>query len=153
MTRNQRIGLIVAAHAVAVIAFVVASPGGDDDGDNKAAQTTPTTTKTGTTETQAEAPAAPKPVVARIEIRGGEVVGGPAEVTAKNGEMVEIVVSADAPNELHLHGYDIEKTAKPGQPARFKFKANAEGEFELESHTAEHAGLEPLVATLIVEPR
>jgi hypothetical protein len=146
MTRNQRIGLVVAALVVAVIAFVIASPGGDDDGD-KAAQTTPST------DTQAEAPAPPKPEVTRIEIRGGEVAGGPPDVTAKNGDTVEIVVSADAPNDLHLHGYDIEKTAKPGQPARFKFKANAEGEFELESHTAEHAGLEPLVATLIVEPR
>ena len=154
MTRNQRIGLVVAALVVAVIAFVIASPGGDDDGD-KAAQTTPTTTETGTgtTETQAEAPAPPKPEVTRIEIRGGEVAGGPPDVRAKNGDTVEIVVSSDAPNDLHLHGYDIEKTAKPGQPARFKFKANAEGEFELESHTAEHAGLEPIVATLIVEPR
>ena len=137
MTRNQRIGLIVAAGVVAVVAFVIASPGGDDNG--------------GTANTEAQAP--PEPVVARIQIRAGKVVGGPAEITAKNGDRVEIVVSADAPNDLHLHGYDIEKTAKPGQPARLEFKANAEGEFELESHTAEHAGLEPLVATLIVEPR
>jgi FtsP/CotA-like multicopper oxidase with cupredoxin domain len=153
MSRNQRIGLIVAAVAVAVLAFVIASPGGDDGGD-KGTQTTATTrTGTGTTETRAEPPAPPKPEVTRIEIRGGEVVGGPPEIRAKNGDTVVIVVSADAPNDLHLHGYDIEKTAKPGQPARFQFKANAEGEFELESHTAEHAGLEPLVATLIVEPR
>ena len=158
MTRNQRIGLIVAALAVAVIAFVIASPGGDDDGDNKAAQTTPaTTTKTktgtGTTETQAEEPAPPKPEVARIEIRGGEVVGGPAEIKVKNGDTVVIVVSADAPDDIHLHGYDIEKKAAPGQPARFRFKANAEGEFEIESHVAEDAGRNPLLATLIVEPR
>jgi plastocyanin len=158
MTRNQRIGLIVAALAVAVIAFVIASPGGDDDGDNKAAQTTPaTTTKTktgtGTTETQAEEPAPPKPEVARIEIRGGEVVGGPAEIKVKNGDTVVIVVSADAPDDIHLHGYDIEKKAAPGQPARFRFKANAEGEFEIESHVAEDAGRDPLVGTLIVEPR
>ncbi len=154
MTRNQRIGLVVAALVVAVIAFVIASPGGDDDGD-KAAQTTPTTTETGagTTETQAEAPAPPKPEVTRIEIRGGEVVGGPAEITAKNGDTVVIVVSADAPDDIHLHGYDIEKKAGPGQPARFRFKANAEGEFELESHVAEDAGRDPLVGTLIVEPR
>jgi plastocyanin len=158
MTRNQRIGLIVAALAVAVIAFVIASPGGDDDGDNKPTQTTPTTTTktgtgTGTTETQAEAPAPPKPEVARIEIRGGEVVGGPAEIKVKNGDTVVIVVSADAPDDIHLHGYDIEKKAAPGQPARFRFKANAEGEFEIESHVAEDAGRNPLLATLIVEPR
>ena len=33
MSRNQRIGLIVAAVAVAVLAFVIANPGGDDEGD------------------------------------------------------------------------------------------------------------------------
>jgi plastocyanin len=156
MTRNQRIGLIVAAVAVAVIAFVIASPGGDDDGD-KGTQTTATTeTSRGSgtgTETATEPPPPPKPEVSRIEIRGGEVVGGPAEIKAKNGDTVVIVVSADAPDDIHLHGYDIEKKAAPGQPARFRFKANAEGEFELESHVAEDAGRDPLVGTLIVEPR
>jgi len=150
MTRSQRIGLIVAAAIVAVVGFVVVSPGGKD-GSGNSALTTPSAGAEGQTKTEAPAPSAP--VVARIQIRGGEVAGGPPEVTAKHGDTVVIVVSADAPNELHLHGYEVEQTAKPGQPARFEFKANAEGEFELESHTAEHAGLDPLVATLIVEPR
>jgi hypothetical protein len=159
MSRNQRIGLIVAAVAVAVLAFVIANPGGDDGGD-KASQTTATpstdtteTPSTDTTETQTEAPAPPKPTVTRIDIRGGQVVGGPVEIHAKNGDTVVIVVSADAPDDIHLHGYDIEKPVEPGKPATFRFKANLEGEFELESHVAEDAGREPLVGTLIVEPR
>jgi plastocyanin len=156
MSRNQRIGLIVAALLVAVIAFVIASPGADDDGD-RAAQTTATTETSGSsgtgTETATEPPPPPKPEVTRIQIRGGEVVGGPAEIKAKNGDTVVIVVSADAPDDIHLHGYDIEKKAAPGQPARFRFKANLEGEFEIESHVAEDAGRNPLLATLIVEPR
>jgi plastocyanin len=153
MSRNQRIGLIVAAVVVAVIAFVIASPGGDDDGGGKAAQTTPAAkTETGT-ETQTEPAAPPKPEVNRIQIRGGEVVGGPAEIKVKTGDTVVIVVSADAADDIHLHGYDIEKPAEPGQPARFRFKASLEGEFEIESHVAEDAGRDPLVGTLIVEPR
>jgi plastocyanin len=156
MSRNQRIGLIVAALLVAVIAFVIASPGADDDGD-RAAQTTATTETSGSsgtgTETATEPPPPPRPEVTRIQIRGGEVVGGPAEIQAKNGDTVAIVVSADAPDDIHLHGYDIEKKAAPGQPARFRFKANLEGEFEIESHVAEDAGRNPLLATLIVEPR
>jgi plastocyanin len=156
MSRNQRIGLIVAALLVAVIAFVIASPGADDDGD-RAVQTTATTETSGSsgtgTETATEPPPPPRPEVTRIQIRGGEVVGGPAEIQAKNGDTVAIVVSADAPDDIHLHGYDIEKKAAPGQPARFRFKANLEGEFEIESHVAEDAGRNPLLATLIVEPR
>jgi FtsP/CotA-like multicopper oxidase with cupredoxin domain len=156
MSRNQRIGLIVAAVVVAVLAFVIASPGGDDEGDS-AVQTTPAEqTETGgapdTAPTETSEPAPPKPEVARIRIRGGEVVGGPVEIKARKGDTVVIAVSADAPDDIHLHGYDIVKKAGPGQPARFKFKANLEGGFEIESHVAEDAGRDPLVGTLIVEP-
>ncbi len=81
------------------------------------------------------------------------MAGGPAEIRAKNGDTVVIVVSSDAPDDIHLHGYDIEKKVGPGTPARFRFKANLEGEFEIESHVAEDAGRDPLVGTLIVEPK
>ena len=151
MSRNQRIGLIVAAVLVAVLAFVIASPGGDDDGGN-AAQTTATTSTT-ETGTETAAPAPPKPQATRIQIRGGNLVGEPAEIHAKNGDTVVIVVSADAPDDIHLHGYDIEKKVEPGKPATFRFKANLEGEFEIESHVAEDAGRDPLLGTLIVEPQ
>ena len=70
---------------------------------------------------------------------------------AKN-DIVRIVVSSDVPDEIHLHGYDIEKEAAPGKPARFQFKADVEGAFELESHAAEDAGEEPLLAHLLVGP-
>jgi len=140
MSRNQRIGLIAAAGAVAVLAFVIASP-------------TTSTERTGTTETQSEAPAPPKPAATRIDIHGGEVAAGPVEIPAKNGDTVVIVVSAEAADDIHLHGYDIDKPVESGKAARFKFKADLEGEFEIESHAAEDAGRDPLVGTLIVEPK
>ena len=163
MSRNQRIGIIVAAVVFAFVAFVIASPGDDDEG-GQAAQTTtaqsqsatgqqetPTETEAQTEEPHETVPAEPKPT--QIQIRGGEVVGGAADIQAKKGDVVQFVVSSDAPDDIHLHGYDIEKKAAPGQPARFTFKANLEGEFEIESHVAEDAGRNPLVATLIVAPR
>jgi FtsP/CotA-like multicopper oxidase with cupredoxin domain len=161
MSRNGRIALIAAAVVVAVLAFVIASPG-DDDGGGQAAQTT-TQAETGGEATApaetAPAEAEPEPVevpeseLTRIRIRGGEVVGGPADITVKKGDVVRIVVVADAPDDIHLHGYDIEKPAAPGQPARFKVKADIEGSFEIESHVAEDAGREPVIARLNVEPR
>jgi plastocyanin len=151
MSRNQRIGLVVGAVLVAVLAFVIASPGGDDNGD-KASQTSTTTTDT-TTDTSTEATTPPKPEATKIDIRGGKVAGGPVEIRAKNGDTVVIVVSSDAPDDIHLHGYDIEKKVEPGKPATFRFKANLEGEFEIESHVAEDAGRDALLGTLIVEPR
>ena len=154
--------MVVAAVAVAVIAFVIANPGGDDENGDQAAQTTATQTQTEVetdveTETEVETqtettPEPPQVSVTRIQIQGAEVVGGPQSIEVEQGEPVRIIVAADAPDEIHLHGYDIEREAAPGAPARFNFTANLEGVFELESHTAEDAGLEPLVARLVVNP-
>ena len=125
MTRNQRIGLLVAALVVAVVAFVVVQSGGDDDKSSG---------------------------VTHISVKAGALEGDPQTIEAKKNDVVQIVVSSDAPDQIHLHGYDIEKEATPGKPARFKFKANVEGAFELESHAAEDAGKEPLLARLHVGP-
>lgn len=158
MSRNQRILLIVAAVAVAVIAFVIASPGSDDENGDQAAQTTTTQTETDVeTETEVEtqtetAPEPPDVSVTRIQVQGGVVQGGPQSIEVEQGEPVRIIVAADAADEIHLHGYDLTREAAPGAPARFNFTANLEGVFELESHTAEDAGLEPLVARLVVNP-
>jgi FtsP/CotA-like multicopper oxidase with cupredoxin domain len=154
MSRNQRIMLVVGALAVAVIAFVIASPGSDDDNE-QAAQTTTTQTETDTqTETGAETEPAPPPEISvtRIRIQDGQVVGGAKTIEVTKGEPVRLVVAADAPDDIHVHGYDIEKSVEPGAPARFNFKANLEGVFEVESHVAEDAGRDPLVARLVVNP-
>jgi hypothetical protein len=161
MSRNQRIGLVAVALVVAVVAFVLARPGDDDDDSSQqAAQTTPTQTETGTangaaeaeTQTETEPPPPPEPEVSRIRVRGGTAVGGVKRVQAAKGDTVRIVVASDAPDEIHLHGYDIYENAAPGRPARFVFRADIEGIFEIESHVAEDAGRDPLLARLVVEP-
>jgi FtsP/CotA-like multicopper oxidase with cupredoxin domain len=161
MSRNQRIALVVAALAIAVVAFVVAQPGDDED-DGQAATTTPAQTQPETQADGREAPATiqtepppppePEPDVTRIRIRDGAVVGGAQDIEVERGDTVRIVVTADAADEIHLHGYDITRNAAPGQPARFRFRADAEGAFEIESHVAADAGNDPLVARLVVEP-
>jgi len=160
MSRNQRIGLVVVAVAVAVVAFVIARPGGgeDDNGSERAAQTAPAQTETGAaeetaeTQTETEQSAPPEPEVSRIRVRGGTAVGGVQRVQANKGDTVRIVVTSDAPDEIHLHGYDIYEDVAPEKPARFVFRADIEGIFEIESHVAEDAGRDPLLARLVVEP-
>jgi len=154
MSNRSRLGLIALAIAVAVVAFVVLSPGDTDenadDPANEAAQTTPAQT----TEEQptATAPSAPPPAADEIVLKGGKPEGGVQRIEVKKGDTVRLLVSSDETDEIHLHGYDIERIAAPGKPARFRFEADVEGVFEIESHTAEDAGLEPLVARLVVEP-
>jgi FtsP/CotA-like multicopper oxidase with cupredoxin domain len=159
MSRNQRIGLVVVALVVAVVAFVIARPSGDDDnGTERAAQTAPAQTETGAaeetaeTQTETEPSTPPEPEISRIRVRGGSVVGGVQRVQATKGDTVRIVVTSDAPDEIHLHGYDVYEDVGPGKPARFVFRADIEGIFEIESHVAEDAGRDPLLARLVVEP-
>jgi FtsP/CotA-like multicopper oxidase with cupredoxin domain len=160
MSRNQRLGVVAVALVVAVVAFVIARPGDDDDGDGsqQAAQTTPAQRETGAagetaeTQTETEPPPPPEPEVSRIRVRGGTVVGGVQRVQAAKGDTVRILVISDAPDEIHLHGYDIYENTAPGKPARFVFRADIEGIFEIESHVAEDAGKDPLLARLVVEP-
>jgi hypothetical protein len=143
MGRNQRIGLIAAAVVVAVVAVIIATSGGADNGGSQPPTSSQATTSTGTSATV---------TTFHLQLKDAAVVGGPKTFTAKKDDIVRIVVSTNAPDQVHLHGYDIEKEATPSKPAVIRFKANIEGSFELESHTAEHEGLEPLVAHLHVEP-
>ena len=101
MSRNQRIGLLVAAAVVAVVAIVVAVASGGSDDSDQAAQTTQTTR---TSNEQAHETLAQNQEFHPIQIKGGKVVGGPPNITVKKGEHVRIVVSADAHDDIHLHG-------------------------------------------------
>jgi hypothetical protein len=87
------------------------------------------------------------PVQATIAIEGGKPAGGEQKITVRSGQRVELRVTSDAPDEIHLHGYDIEATVEPGKPAELDFDADLEGIFELESHTTE-----TVLARLVVEP-
>jgi FtsP/CotA-like multicopper oxidase with cupredoxin domain len=158
MTRSTRLALVAAVVVIAVVAFVIARPSDDNDttADRSSAPATTTETTTegddgGRTETQPTA-RQPEPAITRIDIKGQKRQGPEKNITVQRGDRVRIVVTADAPNLIHLHGYDIEQEAAPGRPARFNFRANLEGEFELESHTFEDAGLDAALGRLRVEP-
>jgi hypothetical protein len=131
MSRNQRLALVVGAIVVAVVAFVIVQSGGSDSSNND---------KSGGS------------TVARIALSGTKVQSGPSTITTTKGDTVHIVVTSDKPNTIHLHGYNIERQAAPGKPARFDFKATMEGVFEIESHTWEDAGFAAGVSKLQVRP-
>ena len=150
MSKGQRVGLIALAALVVAVAFVVARPDDEEDKSSsppaveteaRTAETPPETTETPTATTESR----PEH---RVRMRGHQPVGGVQRIEVKSGDFVRITVESDEPDELHLHGYDIERATAPGEPARFSFRARIEGEFELEGH---HGGGTP-VANLVVEP-
>jgi FtsP/CotA-like multicopper oxidase with cupredoxin domain len=134
MSRNQRLGVIVGAIVVLVVAFVLIRP--TDDKEEPAPA--PEQTKTSPTKTQT-AEAKPKPPT--VTIRDGKPAGGVKTIEFGSGSSARIDVTTDKPAEIHLHGYDIEKPVQPGKTTMVRFKADIEGIFELEDHdsTAELA--------------
>ena len=153
MSRNQRLGVVTLTIVVAVAAFLILKPAGDDDEPQRStttepqAQTQPAETVTEEV-TEAEPAPPPEPSVNRISISGGAVEGGAKKIAAKTGETVRIAVSSDTPDEIHVHGYDLTKKVAPGKPARFVFKATIEGEFEIEAHDLGHVK----VGSVVVSP-
>ncbi len=145
---NERLGLLVAAVAALVLAFVVLSPDGDDELDGGATPTTtlPATTRERGAQAQDEPPAAATSTTIRVQ--NGKPAGGVKTITVKKGERARIEVSSqDTSDEVHLHGYDITRDLEAGDSVRFSFDADAEGIFELElegSHTQ--------IGRLVVEP-
>lgn len=130
MSRNQRLALVAVAAVGAVAAFVIARSGGDDNSKDSGGSA-----------------AKPRAAVQRIQVRGGNPVGGIERIEAKKGERMRITVSSDRPDEVHLHGYDIEKEVTPGKPVRFSFVARIEGVFEMEVHSSNAQ-----IAKLVVNP-
>ena len=95
--------------------------------------TAPAVTTTETTTTTTDTTAA-TPTTIAIVVKDGRPQGGIERPTIEKGDKVVVVVRTDAGEEVHLHGYDIEKPVRAGEPVRIPFTANLPGRFELELH-------------------
>lgn len=67
-------------------------------------------------------------------VRQGRRESGPAVVVLKAGDEVELRVTSDSNDELHLHGYDLSLPLRAGQTGSLRFRAEHSGRFDLELH-------------------
>jgi hypothetical protein len=70
--------------------------------------------------------------VPTVVVRGGEPVGGVAELAYSAGEEIRFEVVSDVADEVHVHGYDLTEEVPAGGTASFDFPAEIEGIFEVE---------------------
>jgi hypothetical protein len=140
MSTGARAAIGAGAIAVAIVLFVVLQDSGsDDDADSTTPVATTTPQATGDTaqadgeQRKPEKPEEPpEPQIPTIEIRGGEPVGGVAELEYDLGDDIEFYVDSDVADHVHLHGYDIFKDVAAGQRIKFSIPASIEGVFEAE---------------------
>lgn len=85
-----------------------------------------------------------------LTVNNGNPVGGVRTLTYNKGDQVELEVKLNQPEEeIHVHGYEIEKPAEHS-PVRLSFPANLDGVFEVEVHRLDKT--EGPIAELHVNP-
>jgi heme/copper-type cytochrome/quinol oxidase subunit 2 len=77
-----------------------------------------------------------KPTRIDVTVRNGRVTA-PSQPKVALGSEVEIHVSADVDEEVHVHGYDLKRDVSPAAPADIRFTPDVPGVFEVE---LEHSG-------------
>ena len=141
--------------AAAVLAALLVLAGTACGGDDEAAPNTTAPPPAETTPPRPPPPPPPPPTAPakptvrtiRIVVEQGRPKGGIKRPVIEKGEPVRIVIRTDAGSEVHLHGYDIERSVRPGQPTVLAFRATIPGRFELELHDPD-----ALLAELEVRP-
>ena len=138
--------------AVPAGALALAGCGGDSSSQTTAATDTETAAtapaiSTATAPTDTSTTTTAKPTTIAIVVENGRPQGGIKRPTIAQGDKAVLVVRTDAGEEVHLHGYDLEKPVTPGTPVRIAFTANLPGRFELELHHPD-----ALLAVLEVRP-
>ena len=121
-----RLGLLGAVIAVAVVLFIVLRNDNSDESSD---------TSKG---------------LQGLTVNNGQPVGGVKTLTYNKGDQVQLEVRLNSPEEeVHVHGYEIEKPAEHS-PVRLSFPANLDGVFEIELHKLDHS--EAPIAELHVNP-
>ncbi|RBY87022.1 hypothetical protein DQ240_09120 [Blastococcus sp. TF02A-26] len=109
----------------------------ESDGDAAATSSTQSSSSSaGGTGSSSAAPETPAGTQLAVTVAGGEASGDTGRVPVGLGEQVTLTVTSDAPDELHLHGYDLTAQLAPGEPASLTFTADIAGVFEAELHDA-----------------
>jgi plastocyanin len=69
-----------------------------------------------------------------VSVKDGKVSPKAHRVKVAVGSSVRILVSSDVDDEVHVHGYDIEREISAGQSSTIEFTADQTGIFEVETH-------------------
>jgi hypothetical protein len=126
-SRAARLGLIAAVVVAAVVVFIVLKSNNSDNSADTA-----------------------KGVQVLSVDASGSPVGGVKTLTYNKGDQIELRVDLAKPEEeVHVHGYELEKPAEHS-PVTFSFPARLDGEFELEVHRSDKS--EGPIAELDVNP-
>ena len=143
MSRGQRFTFLAIALVIAVAAIVVLADTSEDETEptQSAATATPEASP-GEEETPTATPT-PTPRPQPPLLTAGRV----RELEYTEGDTIRFRVRSDAPEEIHVHCYDITRAVPPGRIISVSFEADITGICEVELHNSGES-----IAELRVEP-
>jgi hypothetical protein len=119
-----------------VAALTLAGCAGTDAAETSSTASSTSSSPTATSAAPSSTAAADESQRIEVQVAGGQVSGDSGRVPVAAGTPVTLVVTSDAADELHVHGYDLTADLAPGQPAELSFDATIPGVFEVELHDA-----------------
>jgi hypothetical protein len=72
--------------------------------------------------------------VVQVIVTGREVRPAPSRVEIKVGELLRLQVTSDHDDELHVHGFEVERELTAGKPALIELRGERPGLYEVETH-------------------
>ena len=131
MRTSHRITVVAAVLA----ALVVAGCGSGDHNGSGGSVSTPVSATSGITPASASRSMSSGGTNVGVTIAAGKVAPDPSrKVEVATGDHVHLSVTSDHADEVHVHGYDIEKEVSAGGTVTIDFTADIPGQFEVEVH-------------------
>ena len=72
-----------------------------------------------------------------VTIKGNKITPAPSTVELGIGETLTLTVTSDHEDQLHVHGFDVEKALPAGTPVSVELTGKTPGVYEVETHHPE----------------
>ena len=152
MSRNQRLGFLGIAAAIALVTIVIfaAGSGPEETAEDAGTQAAQTATPSATEEAGSESTPTPTPTPTATPKPEPPLLttGKVAKLRFTEGETVRFRARSKGVEEIHVHGYDRYVDLPAGETVNVAFEADITGIFEIELH-----GSAEEIAQLRVDPK
>jgi hypothetical protein len=95
---------------------------------------TPASDPPSTTPSRTTSSAASNAIEIAVSVKDGKVSPKTHREKVAKGSEIRLIVTSDVDDEVHVHGFDVEKELSAGQPTTLELTADQTGLFEVETH-------------------
>ena len=124
--------------ALCAAALVGCAAAADQAGSGAASASEPAPTATSRSDPTGTTTSTPTPSArtrtVRITVTGTDIEPPPGRVELPVGSSLRLVVTVDRADQLHVHGFDVEKPVAAGRPTSITLTGRDPGVYEVELH-------------------